>query len=154
MRAWTHNVRGAPASVLKLTELPAPVIDANKSTEVLVRISNAALNPGGSIMMHLAPFLFRHSPAIPEMDFTGTIVSSGCGDLEPGTEVFGSILVPRHLGTGSGALAEYVVVGKENVVRRPMGVKAEEAAGLGVAGCTALVCVFFPLEFFVVRYLT
>lgn len=41
---------------------------------------------------------------------------------------------------GKGALAEYVVVPAENVVLKPEGVSMEEAAGLPIAGVTALSC--------------
>lgn len=39
---------------------------------------------------------------------------------------------------GVGALAEYIVVSKESVVRKPDHVNMEEAARLGIAGCTAV----------------
>lgn len=103
-------------------------------------------------MMHFVPFLFRHSPAIPEMDFSGTVVEIGTGEefdallaiegkFVVGDEVFGSILVPEHVGGGHGTLAEYAVVKAENCAKRPSNAKMEEVAGLGVAGCTALVLI-------------
>jgi reticulon-4-interacting protein 1, mitochondrial len=93
-------------------------------------------------MMQLLPTLFRSKPAIPEMDFSGEIAAVGPGvpssrRLLVGSLVFGSILLGTHLG-GAGALAEYVVVSAENVVRKPENVSLEESAGLGIAGCTAL----------------
>jgi len=94
-------------------------------------------------MMQLCPFILRTSPAIPELDFSGTIVSVGpdvpaSRNLEPGTPVFGSVLVGTHVRTGSGALAEYVAVEAGSVVRKPENASFEEAAGLGVAGSTAV----------------
>jgi len=96
------------------------------------------------------------------MDFAGTIVEIGPpaanpdetdallggggdaigrseGEFQIGDEVFGSILVPEHIGGGHGTLAEYVVVQAANCVRKPTNAKLEEVAGLGVAGSTALV---------------
>jgi len=55
--------------------------------------------------------------------------------------VFGSIPVGFHLKTGAGALAEYVAVESQCVVGTPEGKQGEEVAGLGVAGCTALLLV-------------
>ena len=142
MRAWTHSRAGPPFKVLSLTpDIKKPTIKS--STDVLVRISHAAFNPGGSIMMQLCPALFRSMPAIPELDFSGTIVAAGSAvpesrNLVAGTTVFGSVLVGPHLRAGAGALAEYVVVAAESVVRKPGNVSFEEAAGLSVAGSTAL----------------
>ena len=46
-----------------------------------------------------------------------------------------------HLWTGTGALAQYVAVESACVVKSPEGKRGQEVAGLGVAGCTALVLV-------------
>lgn len=95
--------------------------------------------------MSILPFLFRRSPAIPEMDFAGTIAECTSvmereneRGIKHGTQVFGSVPVSDHIKLGKGSLAEYVVVGHEYVVKKPEGIKMEEAAGLGVAGATAL----------------
>jgi NADPH:quinone reductase-like Zn-dependent oxidoreductase len=87
--------------------------------------------------MQLLPFTFRSTPAIPEMDFSGIVVSSSC-DLKPGTQVFGSIPLSQHVKTTSGTLAEYVAVPQTAVVPKPDSISMEEAAGLGIAGATAL----------------
>ncbi|ORY10285.1 hypothetical protein BCR34DRAFT_354742 [Clohesyomyces aquaticus] len=141
MRAWTHTRAGLPGDVLALSSLPVPSITS--PTQVLIRITYCALNPGGSIIMQLLPFFFRTSPAIPETDFSGVIVACGADVpsercLQVGTEVFGSILVGQHVKSTSGALAEYVVVDCSMVVRKPAGATLEQVAGLGVAGATAL----------------
>ncbi|KAN0102292.1 hypothetical protein V8E51_012802 [Hyaloscypha variabilis] len=144
MRAWTHTKAGHPSSVLSLSpNFPTPTLSSSPNS-VRVRISHAALQIGGSIMMQLCPFLFRSSPAIPENDFSGTIVETGTEvpssgrDLSPGMPVFGSVLVGPHLSTGAGALAEYVVVDANSIVRKPEKAGFEEAAGLAVSRCTAL----------------
>ncbi|KAF2180322.1 GroES-like protein [Zopfia rhizophila CBS 207.26] len=141
MRAWAHTRSGLPSSVLSLANLPIPTISS--PSQVLVRISHCALNPGGSIVMQLLPFIFRASPAIPEMDFSGTIVECGANipeerNLKIGSEVFGSIPLSQHVKSIGGALAEYVVVDASSVVRKPSEAKLEEVAGLGIAGATAL----------------
>ena len=92
--------------------------------------------------MQLLPTIFRTKPCIPELDFAGTVEQLGdayplSGLLKPGMSVFGSIPVGDRV-RGSGSLAEYVAVEPEFVVSLPAGMEMQEAAGLGVAGCTAL----------------
>jgi NADPH:quinone reductase-like Zn-dependent oxidoreductase len=104
-------------------------------------------------MMQLCPSIFRTKPCIPELDFSGTVVSLGPSvpasrGLGKGVEVFGSVLVPAHL-KGAGSLSEYVALEADGVVPMPKAAtegseglgkeeRAEKAAGLGVNGCTAL----------------
>jgi NADPH:quinone reductase-like Zn-dependent oxidoreductase len=92
----------------------------------------------------------RRSPAIPETDFSGTVIA--LGDAIPrtpleayparffdvGTPVFGSVSVSAHLKTGMGTLAEFVEVEMDDLARRPARVDAAEAAGVAVSGSTAL----------------
>ncbi|KAF2681929.1 zinc-binding oxidoreductase [Lentithecium fluviatile CBS 122367] len=141
MKAWTHSKMGLPSKVLTLDILPVPAVTT--PTQVRVKISHCALNPGPSILMQLLPFLFRASKAIPELDFSGTIKEVGANvpverDLAVGTEVFGSVPLGQHVKKTSGALAEYIVVDCAAVVKKPSGQSLEQVAGLGVAGCTAL----------------
>ena len=143
MRAWIHTRAGPPSQVLSLSsDVPTPTI--KEPTDVLVSIIHAALNPGASIMMQLCPFFFRSKPAIPELDFSGTLVAAGSaalksGRLAIGDPVFGSIGAGKHINAGSGALAEYVVVPVTNVARKPTSNASDaEAGGLGVAGCTSV----------------
>ena len=132
---------GLPSRVLSLSTLPIPSITL--PTQVLIKTSHCALNPGPSIIMQLVPFIVRASQAIPEMDFSGTIVEIGSSvsserNLAIGTEVFGSMPLSQHVKTVSGALAEYIVLDCAAVVKKPTGISLEGAAGLGISGCTAL----------------
>ena len=140
MKAWVHNRAGLPSMVLELSSIPRPRISS--STQVLVKISHCALNPGASIVMQLLPFYFRASPAIPEMDFSGIIVAAGADVPEdrqtPGTQVFGSIPLSQHVKNTSGALAEYVLVEHTAVVKKPGNAELSNVAGFGIAGATAL----------------
>jgi NADPH:quinone reductase-like Zn-dependent oxidoreductase len=93
-------------------------------------------------MMQFLPFIFRASPAIPEMDFSGVIEE--CGEAVPkerrlnhDVPVFGSIPVPLHIRKTCGALAEYVVVEQTAVMVMPPYAQLAEVAGLGIAGATA-----------------
>ncbi|KAF1918260.1 hypothetical protein BDU57DRAFT_537831 [Ampelomyces quisqualis] len=144
MRAYTHTRPGPASSVLLQSTQPIPKL--NLPTQTLIRISHCALNPGASILMHLLPFSFRASPAIPELDFSGTIIEVGpsvpvARALVPGTKVFGSIPVGRHVSRRCGALAQYVLVEHTAVAGAPDTdmISPSGLAGLGVAGATALV---------------
>lgn len=93
--------------------------------------------------MQLLPFIFRGSPAIPEMDFSGTVVETGSSvpshrALQPGTPVFGSAPLSQHVKSTCGALAEYIVVDHSAIVLVPQNADLHEVAGLGIAGATAL----------------
>jgi len=87
--------------------------------------------------------LFRTNPSIPEMDFSGTIVKTGnkvpvSRKLVGGAAVFGSIPIGQLITSGKGALAEYVAVPAENVCLKPDSVPYDQAAGLPIAGISAL----------------
>ncbi|KEF54332.1 uncharacterized protein A1O9_09498 [Exophiala aquamarina CBS 119918] len=146
MRGWIHTSRGPASEVLSLSDsLALPTTQA--PNDVLVKVRHAALNPAGSIFMRLCPLWLRNKPCIPEMDFSGELVSVGTSEsvpllskdrgLKPGLQVFGSIPVGLHL-KGQGALGEYVVVDSECIVAAPQTLPLAEAAGLPIAGCTAL----------------
>jgi NADPH:quinone reductase-like Zn-dependent oxidoreductase len=141
IRAWTHDITGPPEKVLALhNSLPRPQLSSG--TQVLVRVKYAALNPAGSVMMQLCPSFLRTKPSIPEMDFAGQIVDVGVDvdpsrGLKPGIDVFGSIPVSDHL-KGHGSLSDYVVLDACYVTIVPKGMDMQAAAGLPIAGCTAL----------------
>jgi NADPH:quinone reductase-like Zn-dependent oxidoreductase len=141
MRGWVHISRGTPSQVLSFSEsLPLPTVKS--PNHVLIKVRHAALNPGASVFMQLCPGFMRSKPSIPEMDFAGELVSLGQSvplnrGLKPGVEVFGSVSVGEHL-KGQGALGEYVVVGAEGIELAPQNLPLWEAAGLPIAGCTAL----------------
>jgi NADPH:quinone reductase-like Zn-dependent oxidoreductase len=142
MRAWTYRKRGPVSDVLKLdSAIPTPLLRA--SSDILVKVSHSALTPGASLtwLFPSLPFLAR--PYIPELDFSGVIAAAGPavpGSLKPGTAVFGSILLPAYLLSGSGSMAEYVVVSANCVSPLPEaeGFGLAEAAGLNGNGQTAV----------------
>ncbi|KAF2434302.1 zinc-binding oxidoreductase [Tothia fuscella] len=139
MQAWTFRTRGQPTSVLKLSEVPIPRITS--PNEVLVRVFHASLNPVGSAMIALLPTFIRKLPAIPELDFSGTVIQAGKSvpaELGPGKAVFRSLPPGSCLRKGMGALAEYVVVPTSNIALKPERLSFEDASGLGITGVTAL----------------
>jgi NADPH:quinone reductase-like Zn-dependent oxidoreductase len=105
-------------------------------------------------MMAIFPSIAYRYPAIPELDFSGTVVTppAHAGEhqdpvdsspFKPGDLVFGSIPVGLHL-RGVGALAEYITLPPSTVAHLPSNPSISEAdmlvqaAGLPVSGCTAL----------------
>jgi NADPH:quinone reductase-like Zn-dependent oxidoreductase len=92
-------------------------------------------------MLTLLPSYLLSKPTIPELDFSGTILSVGSSvrpELVPGTAVFGTVHASMKFKTGVGSLAEYVVVDHDACVKKPENCSWEEASGLGVAGCSAV----------------
>ena len=89
MRAWIFTTRGSPASILHLnSDLPTPSAQSIGSHEVLVKVSHVGLNVGLLLMLRLMPHV-TSTPWIPELEFSGTVLSIGSevSELKPGDEV-------------------------------------------------------------------
>jgi len=109
-------------------EVPSP-----SSGEVLVEIAAAGVNPSD---VKAAIGMMPHAvfPRTPGRDFSGIVVA-GEADLI-GQEVFGS---SGDLGIRrDGTHATHLIVEAAGVVRRPLTLSAEEAAGIGVPFVTAM----------------
>ncbi|KFY00122.1 hypothetical protein O988_03507, partial [Pseudogymnoascus sp. VKM F-3808] len=155
MHALTFSTRGLPPSTLTPTTLPLP---SPPPGNLLIRTSHASLSPGVAIMMAIFPSIAYRHPAIPELDFSGTVVAAPLAQagehqdqadsspFKPGDLVFGSIPVDLHL-RSVGALAEYITLPPSTVAHLPSTPSISEAdmlvqaAGLPVSGCTALALV-------------
>ncbi|KAH8888976.1 NAD(P)-binding protein [Thozetella sp. PMI_491] len=139
MRAWTFSAAGPPSSVLAFrTSFPPPSSPAN--SQLLVQISHAALSSAGLNLMHTVPSPFRRN-AIPEIDFSGRVVAVGPSapaKFAPGTPVFGTVSKSGSVLSGSGVLAEYILIEADCVAVKPAAMRFAEAAGLGCLGQTAL----------------
>jgi NADPH:quinone reductase-like Zn-dependent oxidoreductase len=113
---------------------PEPAAD-----ELLVRVEAAGVNPLDYHYMRGSPYFIRMfaglgAPEDPAMgvDFAGTVVAVGSEVTEfaVGDEVFGG---------ANGAFAEYVIVRESRaVVKKPETVSFAEAAGVAIAGVTAI----------------
>lgn len=147
MRAWYHEGPGTPAEVLKFsTEFttPPPPPSELASEDVLVKIAYCALAPGVCMMMPLEPAWLHKMPAIPEIEFSGTVVALGSGvasarpDLALNAPVFG--LTSMHLRgkKGYGTLAEYCPCPMQRLAGIPTNMSLAEAAVLGGNGVTAV----------------
>ncbi len=135
MRAVIYRCYGSP-DVLELVEIARPVPADN---EVLVRVHAAGVNPYDWHFMRGSPYFMRLMTGIgsPEdrrlgVDFAGTVESVGADvtRFRPGDEVFGG---------ATGAFADYVTVADDGAIaHKPARVSFDEAAGVGIAGVTAL----------------
>jgi NADPH:quinone reductase-like Zn-dependent oxidoreductase len=136
MKAVVYSAYGGP-DVLHVADVETPAPGAN---EILVKVHAAALNPYDWHFVRGKPFPMRMMTGGPSKptpqrriggDVAGTVaaVGPGANGFSVGDPVFG---------TGEGSLAEYLAVAADKVVRKPERVTFEQAAGVGVAGLTAL----------------
>jgi NADPH:quinone reductase-like Zn-dependent oxidoreductase len=124
---------GGP-DALERVELPRPEPAAE---QVLVRVATAAVNPvdwkmaSGAYRL-LLPVTF---PWVPGFDVAGEVVALG-----PGVTAFavGDRVHARLRKNEGGASAEYTVAGVGVTARMPAGMDFAQAAGLPLAGMTAL----------------
>ncbi len=134
MRAITYCEYGGP-EVLRVEEVDKPVANDD---EALVRVRAASLNPYDMHFLHGTPYFMRlmaglRKPKFPGIgvDYSGVVESVGrkVTGFQPGDAVFGG-----H----QGALAEYIVVPGERLVKKPDNVSFVQAAAVNIAGKTAL----------------
>ena len=134
MKAVVRNTYGSP-DVLELVDVEKPELTDDT---VLVRVRATSVNPVEWYGVTGHPIVGRGlklkfgGPKDNRLgvDFAGTVEAVGkeITHVRPGDDVFGG---------KSGAFAEYVRV-RDAVVPKPANVTFEEAAGVGVAGLTAL----------------
>jgi NADPH:quinone reductase-like Zn-dependent oxidoreductase len=134
MRAAVRNRFGSPPEVVEVREIDEPVPGPG---ELLVRVEAAGVNIADWYTVTARPYVGRPAmglvkPKIERLgtDFAGVVeaVGENVTDFQPGDEVFGG---------RTGAFAEYVCV-RNAVARKPPDVTFEQAAGVPVAGITAL----------------
>lgn len=136
MKAIVHSQYGGP-EVLRLTDVETPT---PKPNEMLVKVHAAALNPVDWHFVRGAPFPMRmmmgglRGPKQPRgvgVDYAGTIAAIG-------SSVTGFTVGQPVLGYGEGTLAEYLVRPADTVALKPERLTFEQAAGVPLAGLTAL----------------
>jgi NADPH:quinone reductase-like Zn-dependent oxidoreductase len=136
MKAVVYSAYGGP-DVLHLADVDAPAPGPN---QILVKIHAAALNPYDWHFVRGTPFPMRMmtgglTAPKPQRriggDFSGTVAAVG-------PDTTGFAVGDAVFGTGEGSVAEYLTVATDTVVRKPERVTFEQAAGVGVAGLTAL----------------
>nr|GMD12264.1 putative quinone-oxidoreductase homolog, chloroplastic [Ipomoea batatas] len=134
MRALQYDGYGGGAAGLKHVEVPVPTPNKN---EVLLKLEATSINPIDWKMQKgmIRPLLPGKFPYIPATDVAGEVVEVGSGvkNFKAGDKV---VAMLSHL-TGGG-FAEYAVAKESLTAIRPPEIPAAEAAGLPVAGLTAL----------------
>jgi NADPH:quinone reductase-like Zn-dependent oxidoreductase len=135
MRAVVHTDYGSPA-VLQIRDIKKPVPNDN---QVLVKVQAAAANPLDWHAVEGLPYASRlmasglRKPKNPRLgvDLAGVVEAVGkdVTEFKPDDEVFG---------TGGGAFAEYASAREIRLVSKPANITFEQAAGVPVAGITAL----------------
>lgn len=133
MRAIRVDHFGEP-DVLRLVETEPPQMAPG---EVLVRVTAAGVNPvDWAIRSGAAGERFGSPPYIPGWDISGVIEAAGpgTGSFEPGDRVYG---MPRFPAMAS-AYAEQVTAPAAHLAAAPAHISDADAAGLPLAGLTAL----------------
>ncbi len=139
MRAATQDKYGIDA--INVTDEPVPEPGPG---QVRVKIEVASMNPldwhfalGRPRFVRLLIGLRRPKERVIGSDFCGTVDAVGpdvgdaaAGGFDVGEAVFGS--------ARTGAFAEYALAKVDRIARQPSGMTAGEAAGLPIAGITAL----------------
>lgn len=134
MRAWSAVRYGGP-EVLELADRPRPTAGAG---EVLVEVIGASLNPLDWHVLRGEPYIARLGSGFRRpktggvgTDLTGVVVEIGAGvtDFRVGDRV---------VGTAGHALAELAVTSAQRLAPLPDGIDMLAAAGLPVAGVTAV----------------
>lgn len=133
----TYTEYGDP-STLELTDAPMPKVGPGS---VLIRVERASVNPVDWKVMSggLDPLIDAVFPVIPGWDVSGVIEAVGpdAPEFEPGDRVAS---YGRKDVVHGGTFAEYVALPATSVATIPEGVDFDAAAGLPLAGLTALRC--------------
>ena len=133
MRAMIYRAYGG-VEKLEMADLPPPV---PKAGQILVRVLASSVNPvdwkrASGKMRVIMPVSF---PAVPGFDVAGVVAEVGPGV----TEFTAGERVHARIATGgTGASAELAVAGVDVTAKMPEGMSPGEAAGLPLAGLTAL----------------
>uniref|UniRef100_A0A0D9W3U5 Enoyl reductase (ER) domain-containing protein n=1 Tax=Leersia perrieri TaxID=77586 RepID=A0A0D9W3U5_9ORYZ len=133
MRAVQYSGYGGGADALKFVEIPVPSV---KKDSVLIRVEAASLNQADWRIQNgfMRPFHPKF-PFVPVTDVSGEIIEVGSAvrEFKVGDKVVSKLNFWR-----AGGLAEYVAAPESDTVSRPAGISAADAAGLPIAGLTAL----------------
>ena len=133
MRAIQAKSYGGP-EVLELVDLPIP---SPVPGEVLLRVAAAGTNPvDWKARAGYVPHWFDDGPYVWGWDVSGVVEALGAGvtEFNVGDEVFG---MPRFPDL-AGAYAEYVTAPAAHLAHKPPALDHVHAAGLPLAGLTAL----------------
>lgn len=138
-RAWRIVRRGEPPKALVLdNEAPIPTL---RPGEVLVRTQAVSFHNVVYHLMTLLPNSLLKRNA--ELEFAGEIVDADpSAGFSPNDKVAGFFTPDIHITNRRGALAQYIAVKPEEIVKRPDSFTPVEASGVLVVGLTAYQALF------------
>ncbi|MBI3413484.1 MAG: NADP-dependent oxidoreductase [Candidatus Aenigmarchaeota archaeon] len=135
MRAVQINGYGGN-EVVVINDVPKPALSAGK---VLVEAEAAGVNPVDWKIRqgYLQQMVKLQFPSTLGGDFSGVVVEAGedVFNFKKGDEVYGNASVLRG---ASGSFADFISVGTQFIGRKPKNANHDEAAGLPLAGASAL----------------
>lgn len=134
MKAIIMNASGKP-DVLQLQTTPDPKIE--KSTELLIQLQSAGINPLDTKLRSRGTFYPEQMPAILGCDGAGIVEAVGARveKFQPGDEVY---FCAGGLGkAGTGNYAQWTVVEEHLVTHKPSSLSFAEAAAAPLALITA-----------------
>lgn len=135
MRAMMYRVYGGP---LELVDIPRPAAGPG---QLLVRVIATSVNPVDWKVASgkMRPIMSVTRPCVPGLDIAGEVVEVGTGGTGTGGRfTVGERVHARIAGLQGGGAAEFAVVGGDVTAPMPEGMDPGEAAGLPLAGMTAL----------------
>ncbi|MCA0378541.1 MAG: NADP-dependent oxidoreductase [Actinobacteria bacterium] len=136
MRAVVYDNYTTDLDDLEVREVAEPKVMAGA---VLIEVKAAAVNPVDWKLMagYLDPMIDSNFPVIPGWDVAGVVV--GLGFDTPEFEIGDEVLAYARKGVVQhGTFAERIAVDAHAVARKPAELSWEQAAGLPLAGGTAL----------------
>ncbi|AUG81919.1 alcohol dehydrogenase [Kitasatospora sp. MMS16-BH015] len=138
MRAVTYDSYASDNSGLRYHEVPDPKVGPG---QVLIQVRAASVNPVDWKVMAggLDAMMDTVFPVVPGWDVAGVVVRTGpdTPEFSPGDEV---MAYARKDVVQAGTFAEYVAVAAPAVAHKPAALDWAQAAGLPLAGLTALRC--------------
>lgn len=132
MHAIQMSTFGGP-DVLELVEIEQPTAGVG---QILIRVESAAVNFADIMRRRDDAYPFPTPlPFIPGSEVAGTVEALGDGVDGPpvGTPVFATVG-----GDGSSGYAQFALADAQQVIPIPDGVSADQAAGIVIAGTTAM----------------
>ncbi len=136
MLAAFIDTHGPIEAVVRAGERPTPV---PRDDQVLIEVHAASVNPRDWLLVedrYVFAVLAGRLPVVLGSDVAGRVI--GLGPRASGFAPGDPVLAMQTLRGRFGGFAEQVAISGKSVAQKPVGLSFEHAAGIGVAGLTAL----------------